>query len=153
MQNGRVIAGEMIYAETSVLASMLMRDSNSGKAIELTASQDAPFYFNHLLKVEICNAIRLNVAARVMDEVGAAQCERQAESLQRDGKWQWVEPDWERVFQRSLGFSRAHTSFIRTRSFDILHVAAAVELGAKEFWRFDNRQRSLAREVGLRVND
>ena len=63
------------------------------------------------------------------------------------------EPDWEKVFQRSVGFSRAHTSSIRIRSFDILHVAAAVELGATEFWSFDKRQRSLAREVGLRVND
>ena len=63
-----------------------------------------------------------------------------------------IEPDWLRVFQRSIGFSRAHTSSIRTRSFDILHVAAAVELGATEFWSFDKRQWTLAREVGLRVN-
>lgn len=143
----------MIYVESSVLTSLVMRDFNSGKAIELTASQEAPFFFNHLLKLETCNAIRLNVAAGTMDEVGAAKCERQMESLQRAGKWKLVEPDWERVFQRSMGFSRAHTSSIRTRSFDILHVAAAVELGATEFWSFDKRQWSLAREVGLRVND
>ena len=143
----------LIYVESSVLTSLVMRDSNSGKAIELTASQDAPFFFNHLLKLEICNAIRLNVAAGTMDEVGAAKCERQVESLQRSGNWKMMEPDWERVFQRSVGFCRAHTSSIRTRSFDILHVAAAVELGAKEFWSFDKRQRLLAREVGLRIND
>jgi predicted nucleic acid-binding protein len=142
----------MIYAESSVLTSLVMRDANNEKAIELTGSQDAPFFFNHLLKLEICNAIRLNVAAGTMDEVGAAKCERQVASLQRDGKWQMVEPDWERVFKHSMGFSRAHTSSIRTRSFDILHVAAAVELGATEFWSFDKRQRSLACEVGLRVN-
>lgn len=143
----------LIYAESSVLASLVMRDSNSAKAIELTAEQDAPYLFNHLLKLEICNAIRLNVASGAMDEVGAAKCERQVESLQRSGKWKMMEPDWERVFQRSVGFSRAHTSSFRTRSFDILHVAAAVELGAKEFWSFDKRQRSLARAVGLRIND
>lgn len=142
----------MIYVESSVLTSLVMRDSNSGNAIELTASQNAPYFCNSLLKLEICNAIRLNVATGAMDEVAAAKCERQVESLQRSGKWKMVEPDWMRVFQRSIGFSRAHTSSIRTRSFDILHVAAAVELGATEFWSFDKRQRSLAREVGLRVN-
>lgn len=73
----------LIYAECSVLTSLLMRDSNSGKAIEQAASQDATFFFNHLLKLEICNAIRLNVATGAMDEVGAAKCERQVESLQR----------------------------------------------------------------------
>lgn len=142
----------MIYVESSVLISLVMRDSNSGDAIELTSSQDSPYFFNHLLKLEICNAIRLNVAREAMDEVTAAKCERQVESLQQSGKWKMVEPDWVRVFQRSVGFSRAHTSSTRTRSFDILHVAAAIELGATEFWSFDKRQRTLARGVGLRVN-
>jgi predicted nucleic acid-binding protein len=41
---------------------------------------------------------------------------------------------------------------VRTRSFDILHVAAALELGATKFWSFDDRQKRLAEEVGLRVN-
>lgn len=143
----------MVYVESSVLTSLVMHDSNSGKALELSSSQDAPYFFNHLLKLEICNAIRLNVATGAMDEVGAAKCERQVEGLRQSGKLQLVEPDWARVFQRAVGFSRAHTSSIRARSFDILHVAAAVELGAAEFWSFDKRQRVLAREVGLRVND
>ena len=73
----------MIYVESSVLTSLVMRDSNSGKAIELTAGQDAPYFFNHLLKLEICNAIRLNVATGTMDEVGVAKCELQVERLQR----------------------------------------------------------------------
>ena len=30
----------LIYVDSSVLTSLVMRDSNSGKAIELTASQD-----------------------------------------------------------------------------------------------------------------
>ena len=73
----------MIYVESSALTSLVMCDSNSGEVIELTASQEAPFFFNHLLNLEICNAIRLNVATGAMDEVGAAKCERQVESLQR----------------------------------------------------------------------
>lgn len=142
----------MIYAESSVLASLVMHDSNSGRAMELIAGMRTPLLFNHLLKLEVCNAIRLNVAADGIDEVTASKCARQVEELQDSGKWVVIEPDWERVFQRSLGFSKAHSSSLRTRSFDILHVAAAVELGASEFWSFDKRQRLLAQEVGFRIN-
>lgn len=142
----------MIYAESSVLAALVMRDSNSANALDLVAGLDRPLFFNRLLKLEVCNAIRLNVAAGKIDEVAAARSERTVEDLLRSGEWVEVEPIWERVFQRSMGFSRAHTSSKRARSFDILHVATAVELGAMEFWSFDKRQRSLAREVGLRLN-
>ena len=152
MQTGRTTVGDMIYAESSVLASLVMHDSNSGNAMELVAGMRSPLFFNHLLMLEVCNAIRLNVAAKRIDEVAAAVCARQVEDLQKSGKWVMTEPDWERVFQRSMGLSRAHSSSMRTRSFDILHVAAAVELGATDFWSFDKRQWSLAREAGLRVN-
>lgn len=142
----------MIYAESSFLASLVMRDSNTNSALELVAGLDRPLFFNRLLKLEVCNAIRLNVAAGKIDEVTAAKSEQIVENLLRSGEWVEVEPVWERVFQRSMGFSKAHTSSKRTRSFHILHVAVAVELQAREFWSFDNRQRSLASEVGFRVN-
>ena len=37
------------------------------------------------------------------------------------------------------------------RSYDILHVAAAMVLSATEFWSFDARQRDLAKAAGLLV--
>ena len=37
------------------------------------------------------------------------------------------------------------------RSFDILHVAAAIHLGAKEFLTFDANQRKLAEAEGFKV--
>ncbi len=149
---GGKIGGEMIYAESSVLVSLVMRDSNTDNALELVAGLDRPLFFNRLLKLEVCNAIRLNVAAGKIDEVTAAKSEQVVENFLRSGQWVEVEPVWEKVFQRSMGFSKAHTSLKRTRSFDILHVAVAVELNAREFWSFDTRQRSLAREVGFRIN-
>ncbi len=142
----------MIYAETSVLVSLVLHDSNSASALELAAAATRPFFFNRLLRLELCNAVRLNVAAGEIDEVGATEAGRQVEELLRGGKLAEIEPDWDRVLERSIGFSKAHTSSKRTRSFDILHVAAAVELGAGEFWSFDKRQRSLALEVGLKIN-
>lgn len=141
-----------IYAESSFLVSLIMPDGNTEEAIRLSEGLELPLAFNLLLKLEVTNAIRLRVAARELDETKAAQCEGKIADLLERGMWKNTEPVWENVFRRSIGFSRTHTSSKWTRAFDVLHVAAAVELGATEFWSFDKRQRTLALEVGLRVN-
>lgn len=142
----------MVYADTCVLASLLMSDSNSDKASVLTSVQVAPLLLNRLLKLEVCNAIRLRVADGDVNENMAAESWDKLESMVLSGFCVDREPDWDRVLRRSIGFSRAHSSEKRARSFDIVHVAAALETGAKEFWSLDKRQRALALEVGLWVN-
>ncbi|MBI4625293.1 MAG: PIN domain-containing protein [Verrucomicrobia bacterium] len=47
--------------------------------------------------------------------------------------------------------SKAHTVQLNVRTLDLLHVAAARLLGAREFWTFDRRQRALAHAAGLKV--
>jgi len=47
--------------------------------------------------------------------------------------------------------SRQRTAKGGNRTLDILHVATAVHLGAKQFLTFDARQRELAKYAGLRV--
>jgi predicted nucleic acid-binding protein len=37
------------------------------------------------------------------------------------------------------------------RAYDILQVAAALVVGATEFWSFDGKQRALAQAEGLKV--
>ncbi len=141
-----------IYAESSFLVSLILQDSNTDQAVQLAAGLKGPLAFNSLLKLEVFNAIQLKIAEGKIDAPRAAQCEVKMAELLELGMWRATEPVWERVIQRSIGLSKAHTSSKKTRSFDILHVAAAVELGATEFWTFDKRQRALAAEAGLRVN-
>jgi predicted nucleic acid-binding protein len=142
----------MIYADTSVIAALVLQDAKTRRAADLLAGSVEPLLFNGLLSLEVCNVIRLAVGRGDIDEVGARAAEGRVLELRSAGMLELFELDWERVFQRSLGFGRAHTSVIKTRSFDIVHVAAAVELGATRFWSFDKRQRTLAQEVGLRIN-
>lgn len=47
--------------------------------------------------------------------------------------------------------SAQHSEKIGTRSLDIMHVAAALVLGAQTFLTFEKRQASLARAAGLKV--
>lgn len=117
----------------------------------MTTASD-PLLFNSLLSLEVCNAIRVAVGRGEIDEMAATESEARISELRRVGMLELVEPDWERVFRRSLGFSRAHTSSKQTRSLDIAQVAAAIELGAADFWSFDKRQRNLALQVGLKIN-
>lgn len=142
----------MIYADTSLFAALILQDVNADKAARLLTGKTEPLLFNGLLSLEVCNSIRLAVGRGEIDKTAGTAAEEKVMVMQRTGMLKLLEPDWERVFQRSMGFSRGHTSIIKTRSFDIVHVAAAVELGATQFWSFDNRQRELAQNVGMRVN-
>ena len=82
---------------------------------------------------------------------------------QRDALWQDVEADIasgflvptpvaaDEVCQKARQLSDRHTPVLRTRSLDLLPVAAALLLGAREFFSLDDRQRKAAAQAGLRV--
>lgn len=58
----------------------------------------------------------------------------------------------ESAFERGRRLSRQFTPDIGTRTGDLLHVAAALELGATSFFSFDIQQRKVAEAVGLALN-
>ena len=59
--------------------------------------------------------------------------------------------DWAKVHSRAEQLSAQHTGKAGYRAFDILHVATALELEAKQFLTFDGGQSALAKAVGLKV--
>jgi predicted nucleic acid-binding protein len=69
----------------------------------------------------------------------------------RDGVLQ-LRPLSEQVFDRARQLSRQTTARLGTRTADLLHVAAALDLGVEALYSFDKQQRKLARAVRLRVN-
>jgi predicted nucleic acid-binding protein len=58
---------------------------------------------------------------------------------------------WGKLVREAESLAEHHTPVIGARSLDILHVAAALVLGATEFCTFDTRQGKLARAAGLHV--
>jgi len=56
------------------------------------------------------------------------------------------------VFVRAKKLITQTTSILGCRAADILHVGAALEIGAVRFFTFDQRQRSLARRMKLDTN-
>jgi predicted nucleic acid-binding protein len=69
----------------------------------------------------------------------------------RRGVIQIVPFDWADVHARAIRLSEKHTVSTGTRVFDILHIATALHLGAREFLTFDERQCRLAEAEGLTV--
>jgi predicted nucleic acid-binding protein len=102
-------------------------------------------------ELEVLNAFGLRVFRR---EVTAAQAQSSLTDFEkdlRDGLFLLRGlPD--PVFERARQLSRQTTAKLGTRAADVLHVAAALELGADYLYSFDQHQRKLAQTVRLKVN-
>lgn len=57
----------------------------------------------------------------------------------------------EKVLKQAADLSQEHTPKLGTRTLDVLHVAAALVLGCRNFVTYDDRQAALARAVKLRL--
>jgi predicted nucleic acid-binding protein len=57
----------------------------------------------------------------------------------------------ESAFDICTQLARQHGARLGLRTLDSLHVATALELKAEHFWTFDERQKNLARAIGLKT--
>jgi len=69
------------------------------------------------------------------------------------GSGRWIRPIHNVVAleQKAEVLSAANVATVGCRSLDIIHVAAALVIGVKEFVTLDHRQATLARAAGLTV--
>jgi len=140
-----------LYADTSVLFSLYVTDANSPRADAWRQANPVPIGFTGFHRIELRNALSLAVFQQRLTT---------AESL---AAWQEVQQDlasgvlvakpdlWEKLVREAESLAEQHTPGIGSRSLDILHVAAALVLGATEFCTFDTRQGKLAQLAGLHV--
>jgi predicted nucleic acid-binding protein len=140
-----------IYLDTSFLVSLYSPDLNSGTVARLLHASKGDRLITPLGELEVVNALGLRVFRR---EVSAAQGQLSLDDFDkdlRDGVFQ-LRPLSEQVFDRAHQLSRQTTARLGTRTADLLHVAAALELGVDWLYSFDKQQRKLARAVHLKVN-
>lgn len=67
------------------------------------------------------------------------------------GRWKRPIYDVATIENKAEELSAAHSATLGCRSLDIIHVAAALVIGSKEFVTFDVRQGALANQAGLTV--
>ena len=139
------------YLDSSVLVKAYCLEPTSPQALTLLRRIEPPHLFTPWHALEIKNALRLK---RFRRELTLLQLRGALGNLHSDvesGFLHIPDLDFRSVFEQAELLSAAHTAAIGARSLDILHVAAALVLGCRQFGSFDRRQRTLARLVGLRV--
>ena len=140
-----------IYADSSFLVSLYSLDSNSATAAEAMRSAPAHCSLTVFGELEVVNALQLRLFRK---ELSPSQVQSALKYFEDDigaGILQLVSLP-EQVFERALQMSRRSTSRLGTRTADLLHVAAALELRADYLYSFDQQQRKLAKAVGLKLN-
>ena len=140
-----------VYADTSFLCFYFLPDANSGLALATVQSLGGPLVFTALHRLELKNAFALAVfRGRISSPQTAAAWQDVAPDL-RAGRLFPTRLNWYAALRQSAILSAQQTPATGCRSLDVLHVAAARQLGAQEFLSFDSRQRALAQLLGFVV--
>lgn len=141
----------MIYADTSFLGSLYLRDANSARANAWFAANPQAILLSRLTELELFNACRLSVYRAWLSKT---KCKEVLSAIKSDldrGVLMRQSFAAEEVFSVSEHLSEKFTTKSGNRSLDILHVAYAVHNEMATFATFNQRQSLLARECGLEV--
>lgn len=139
------------YPDSSFLFSLVAKDSQSQKAAAYMVRAAKPLLFNPLHRTEVRNALRNAAGRSEINESERRAAFRLIDDDLRQGLFLHTSVDWLNVFRTADELSEKHAAQHGQRAVDLLHVAAALEAGAKVFLSFDQRQRRLARAAGLLV--
>jgi predicted nucleic acid-binding protein len=150
-----------MYADTSFLLRLLVRDDTSETAVAAHRSLGRPdFVFTSLHRLEITNAIRLRTFLAANGALAATRKEltraeeaafrRLAHALRAGALIPSALP-WDEAVTSGLRLSEAHAKRIGLRSLDLLHVGACQAMKCRHFLTCDQRQSALAKAAGLKV--
>jgi len=141
----------MIYLDASVLVSLYCPDANSGAAARLLKGTRGGWAISALAELETVNAIGLRVFRKQMSAEQTTISTRSFEEDLRSALYTSI-PLPDAAFHRARDLSRRISPHTGTRTIDILHIAAALEIGADALYSFDLRQRDAAQAIGLKLN-
>jgi len=146
------------YPDTSFLCAAYRRQMHTEHALAFREKMSEPLHFTGLLEFEFLQAIELQVWLHAQDR-SKGYARREADGMISDwgsdvptGVNRLVPWQSDSVLLVAADLSTRLTAKGGHRTLDILHVATAVQLGARKFLSFDARQRSLARAAGLQLS-
>ena len=145
------------YSDTSFLFGFYVKQSTSAAAAAHAATMKEPLHVTALLAYEFRQALRFQAwrhSANPREGVALADAQialNRFETDLADGVAVLASCNFQDVFRRAGELSTRHTIAGGYRSFDVLHVATALHLGAREFLTFDASQRKLAAAEKLKV--
>ena len=141
----------MISCDTSFLFSVYGNDANTSRAHEHLKKARASIVVSAYNGFELENALRL---AEFRKLITSGDGERLIEQYRQDiddGRIVEYPCNLAETIKKAHQLSASQTVERGHRGFDILHVAAALEMGATEFLTFDRNQSRLAQVVNLKT--
>jgi hypothetical protein len=131
--------------------SLYSPDVNSAAAAHVLQSVAGQFCVTVFTELELVNALQLRVFRKELSPVQVRLALNAfATDLQNAAYRLHALP--ELAFARARELSQKTTARMGTRTADLLHVAAAIELKAEWLYSFDGRQRKLGQAIGLKLN-
>ncbi len=145
------------YPDTSFLCALYRKQDNSERALAYRKTMAEPLHVTRLLLWEFRQSVRFQAFRHSKNrQVGYPMHE--AEKMltdmgddMKDGLVVVAEIDMTNILITGERISKLRTFAGGHRSFDILHVATAVDLDAREFLSFDANQNELATAEGLKA--
>lgn len=136
-----------ICADSSFLVSNYIQDVHSPEAIRRMSTLPS-VWITPLNKTELAHALQQYVFRK---QLSAFEAQRAWSEFQQDcasGIWIPIGLP-EKIWETSISLAQKHGPTLGVRTLDSVHVACALELNARKFWTFDDRQGRLAEAVGL----
>lgn len=146
------------YLDTSFLCALYRSQVNSPQAAAHFEAMPGPLEVTTLLLYELRQAIRFQIrlhrhhAQRGYPKAEGTQMLADLKSDLISGAVVIIPAPWPQIHSAAERLSELYTEANGHRTMDILHVATAIELGAKEFLTFDANQKKLAEAEGLLVS-
>lgn len=143
------------YPDTSFLCALYRTQDNSDRALAYREAMTEPLHITRLLQWEFRQSVRFQAFRHSNNrEVGYPwlEAERMIDKLTEhldQGLVKMVHCDLINILAIGERISKMRTFVGGHRSFDILHLATAIELEAKAFLSFDANQRQLAAAEGM----
>ncbi|MBP9222320.1 MAG: type II toxin-antitoxin system VapC family toxin [Verrucomicrobiales bacterium] len=138
-------------ADTSFLFSLYGNDAHSPRVLAWMKSQRSALTVTALGEYELGNALRFSEFRRGIAPGEAAMFWAQFEADRASGRLQLHVCNLADVVEEAKRLSSTYTLTGGHRGFDILHVAAALNLKAQQLLTFDENQKKLAEAEGLIV--
>ena len=142
----------MIYCDSSFLIALYHPgDAFHAQAGRVAAQFRDPIPYTLLAELEVTNALWRGLGIRLINPADHAAITRQLIADESAGILERTALNQVTHYGKARELSKTHTAATASRALDILHVAAALVLGAHGFASFDHRQRTLAQATGLGV--
>ena len=139
------------YADTGFIVSLYKAETTSARAAALMSDLPAPVWTSPLGELEMRNAFHLSVFRSELSTEAAVLKRQLFFEDVATGVFAILPVPGPALYAKAADLADRHSARLGSRSLDLMHVAAALLLGAEVFLSFDERQRQVAGAEGLEV--